>query len=563
MQRFGFAGWMILPLAAAVVLVWGSPLAPDLDLYLHLKTGELISAAHRLPKGDLFTFTSTGVPDEVHSWLSQVIFFQVFQHAGTTGLKLLNVALVFSTLLLVFFYVGRATKQWGFAACLAAWALLVHHDLQVLRPLLFGEFFFALFSLWLLCEVKPLTVPRLAGALGVAFLWANLHGSVLLVVPLFCFHALAVGLNHWLFPPSQKQIPWWSLLSPILALGVICLNPNGPRIFKTALQISEVGHLSGIWEWRSGWPFELREQFPPPSHLWIGLSARHLWLWVGTPLLFFRLFQWEKKQGVLRLYRVVVSLFCLIMAIGALRHTAYLPASLALGSFELWALVRWPRLSLRGQNLSWLAALVAILFAGRFYESGFALTSVTESVRFLRAAGVEGKILNFPGWGSYLLYSLYPKVHIACDRRLLVNRAYYEKEHAQTQAYGGLVLADLVKSYPTSDLVMMHSSIALIELLGAKDWMLVYENNEVAIALKRSEANAKNLEGITQYYQARKIPFDPTLGFSPALALRAAPAWVSENLETVDWGWFADRQKKKDFEAQTENYMRRLKTAKG
>jgi hypothetical protein len=220
------------------------------------------------------------------------------------------------------------------------------------------------------------------------------------------------------------------------------------------------------------------------------------------------------------------------------RHTAYLifPAAfLAENLFSFFVSNPLSRFQ-RRYEWQWAFLATALLFIFPVYESGYVLPSVKKSTDFLEEADVKGNLFNFPGWGSYLLYRLYPKIKIAYDRRLWIHRNYFNLEHEQTENYGGLILNELVAKLPEADIAMFHSQISLPKALGEKEWLLIFENNEVSIALRKSAKNSENLVRVMAYYRSRGVPFDPEKGFDLKNAFRFAPDWVMSHQEGVAWG---------------------------
>ena len=63
------------------------PKFEDPDFYWHLKTGELIVTTAQLPWHDVFTYTNSGNAWVLSEWLSQVIFYLLYQQTGLTGVE--------------------------------------------------------------------------------------------------------------------------------------------------------------------------------------------------------------------------------------------------------------------------------------------------------------------------------------------------------------------------------------------------------------------------------------------------------------------------------------------
>ena len=64
------------------------------DIGRHLKVGEIIWQTNEIPKTNLFSFTEPNSPFTNHHWLSEVIFYHIFNLGGFTSLILVKVFLV-------------------------------------------------------------------------------------------------------------------------------------------------------------------------------------------------------------------------------------------------------------------------------------------------------------------------------------------------------------------------------------------------------------------------------------------------------------------------------------
>src|SRR3989344_9096051 len=72
------------------------------DIGRHLKVGEIIWQTKEIPKTNLFSFTESDFTFINHHWLSEVMFFGIFNVAGFTGLILFKAFLALTAFLLLF-----------------------------------------------------------------------------------------------------------------------------------------------------------------------------------------------------------------------------------------------------------------------------------------------------------------------------------------------------------------------------------------------------------------------------------------------------------------------------
>src|SRR5438093_582398 len=79
-------------LAAAAALVLAFFLCftalPAHDLWWQMKAGEVIAAARRVPRRDLFGWPSAGAPWVVHEWLADLALYAAYRHLPSWALVL-------------------------------------------------------------------------------------------------------------------------------------------------------------------------------------------------------------------------------------------------------------------------------------------------------------------------------------------------------------------------------------------------------------------------------------------------------------------------------------------
>jgi hypothetical protein len=155
-------------------------LLSDCDTGWHIRTGEWIVANHRVPAGDIFSFSKTGDPWFAWEWLSDVVFAWLNGHGGLQAVVLFAIFLLALTFALLFKLLRRKSSPFVAIAItmLAAAGSSIH---WLARPHLFTLLFLVLFYAALERVREGRT--RLAGIpylviLPVAtILWTNLHGG--------------------------------------------------------------------------------------------------------------------------------------------------------------------------------------------------------------------------------------------------------------------------------------------------------------------------------------------------------------------------------------------------
>ena len=231
--------------AAALVFAAG-PLWHT-DFWSHLRYGEVIAAAGRLPDRDPLTPFAAG-PPAAGAWLSQLSYHGLIRLGGPLagGVELVRLAHLLAglaTLGLLALALRRAGATAGWAAAGAALlAALIPGSLAVQRPQLLV---LPLFAAVLVALSRPTPTRRaVAWVPLVLLLWANLHGS------------FAVGLGivtlRLLGKLAERDEPAARRLAQMLLLAVAaaCVNPVGPAVFAESVRYAGHPNLRTLAEWQ-------------------------------------------------------------------------------------------------------------------------------------------------------------------------------------------------------------------------------------------------------------------------------------------------------------------------
>lgn len=145
----------------------------DLDIWLHLKAGEVILQNKAVPTNDIFSYTIQGKPWVDHEWLFQVLVYWIFSGWQADGLIFLE-SMILVLAFLVLFALGRrsmrSSPEAALLLLLTAYASTVRFNI---RPEIFSLLFFAIYlyvlKFWPGRKSAYLIIP-------VQILWVNLHG---------------------------------------------------------------------------------------------------------------------------------------------------------------------------------------------------------------------------------------------------------------------------------------------------------------------------------------------------------------------------------------------------
>ena len=239
--------WIVVALAAAIVLFSASRTVADPDLWWHLRVGNDILDTGDVTGDDTYSYLSGDVPWMNHEWLAESLFAAVWRAGGEPALVLLKMAVAMA----VAWLVGR--RLWRSGVSLLAASLVTVTGVIGMLPTL-GSVRPQIFTILLVVVVLLLLDrPIAAGARArwwipaLVALWINLHGGVILGVAL-------VGL--WLLVEmlAARRIDVTSgLLLAATGAALVC-NPYGetlPRFIASASlprpELSEWAPLALGW----------------------------------------------------------------------------------------------------------------------------------------------------------------------------------------------------------------------------------------------------------------------------------------------------------------------------
>ena len=197
--------WVVVVLATPVIAAFLATV-PAADLAYQVRAGQLMLTGGEILRSDVFTFTVTGEPWLNQQWFAQLLFAGVYRVGGWDLLAAAYAGLMAAAFGLLFLACRRAGAALQVAALLTIAGFWVARQNLSFRPQLLGVALFAL-TLWILASRNER--PRVLFLLpGITLLWANVHGSFVLV-------PLVVGLT-WL--EDRRESP--ARARTLVAVGV-------------------------------------------------------------------------------------------------------------------------------------------------------------------------------------------------------------------------------------------------------------------------------------------------------------------------------------------------------
>lgn len=211
----------------------------DNSLFTHIATGRLILDSG-IPKSDPYSFTATGTPWVVQSWLASTIYALVEVVGGVAGIRILMGVLTAALVWLVWLLTDKARSLIPRVIILGL-VVAVGTTVWSPRPLLFGLIFCAITLLALDGRLSPWLL------LPVMSLWVNIHGSFPLGIALILAVLAGTHLDKEDVTTELRCLRW--------ALGGVLIgavNPLGPILILFPVKlISRQEMLGHIVEWQS------------------------------------------------------------------------------------------------------------------------------------------------------------------------------------------------------------------------------------------------------------------------------------------------------------------------
>ncbi len=457
----------------------------DADLWGHVRFGQDLLAAGRLPQTDAYSYLSAGQPWINHEWLAEVLFALAFNLAGPPGLIVLKTAL---SLLLLGLVLGQLMRS-GLDVLLSGVVLLLASllclpGLNTVRPQLFS--YLGVLAVLLLLRQAEAGRVRLLWGLPVVFaLWANLHGGFLAgLAIMLTWSVVELGsllLRERRVSALMERVPRTILGATLASIVAILANPYGIGLPLFLLRTATVPRP------------EIAEWVPLPL-----LSQEGL---IYLMLLAIALFGLLGSRRPRSAARMAVLLGLAIAPLTAIRHLPLFAVGVAVltGDHLVDAVERWlPGCASASRLLParlWSLSLAfgvagALLLAALPHFRCVRLERTTgfdfpvRAVALMKEAGVRGNLAVHFDWGEYVLWHLAPQIRVSVDGRretLYADDVYEENVRLRLGGEGW----DAVLDRPQTDLALVSKRYPGFALLRARSgWELAYEDSVCALFVR-------------------------------------------------------------------------------
>jgi len=453
------------------------------DVWWNMAVGRELLSTFRFITHDPFTFTVTGSPWVPHSYLSGIVFYLVYQAGSTGGLIGLRVLLVLATFALLLRLLKNAGIPLAYAVPLVLVGVLTVHSRFLVRPHLFEYLFLVLLTGWLLGQKERAGLRFYGPPALMQIIWVNCHSSFYIgpiIVLLFllgeALSLLTGGASLTKAAPAKPRLR--KLLFLFLVMSAASLvNPHPAEFILQPLN-GEQRALINLYtlEWLSPFNPALKQgALHPYYEIFLVFSAAAILLG-----LFRR-----------RFTTVLVAGLFLVLSLKAHRFRAELVlTSLPLILVEL----RDARfLSVLGEKLSKrfgapvvravfalvLSSILILTAADRFMLKGGVDDRQPErALEFMQKEDVAHRPYHPIGYGSYLLWRLYPERQSFIDGRNFSPALYRDFMACQTNVAG---FERVVRQYNIDSFLLPgpeRSDVGMSNLHTAlnrfDEWALVY-----------------------------------------------------------------------------------------
>jgi hypothetical protein len=448
----------------------------DPDWWWHLHTGRLIWQGHAIPATDNYSYTNAGRPWVVHEWLFEVLTYLGYRALGYAGLTAAMGLIVVATYTLHYLLLRALGVGRVLAGALTLWTHMLAHPGIGMRAHLFSYLFLSV-ELWCLYLYRSGHRRALWLFPPLTLLWVNLHGAWIMGLGTLALFIL----GEWLNARSRREA---TSLRPALAalaaaVAAVAINPQGVRLYLFPFEFigADSATMKYVQEWQA-------PNFHELTGFAFGLTVMALvLLGLRRPRFDYTLALWTLAFTYLGFSAVRhIPLFALVvMPIIAQQ----LPVS--------W---RGPGRPHRENTLTgavnWLVALVAVGVVAavmlakpttQVRREPNVATYPTAAVGYLRAHSEGGNLLNFDGWGGYLIEQLGPTRQVFIDTRVdFYGRPFIEEYLTVTELKPGW--KGVLRRYDVAQ-VLLPPDAPLVALLREDPaWRVVLEDKDEVLLVR-------------------------------------------------------------------------------
>ncbi len=449
---------------AAELMVFASVIAcfsrAQSDTYWHLAAGRAMSQSGRVMLLDEFSHTNYGAPWPNYEWLSEVVFYQIYQWGGMPLLTALCALLAIGSFVLAWRLTRGPIVD---RVLLLALVLPLVTPGWSLRPQLFSLFFLPA-AMHIVLQKRYLILPPLFA------LWANLHGAVAL--------GMVVLVADFMTAVVSRTNRLRSAAFVVLSFGATLLTPLGASFWPEIWRSVNRSRVNMITEW-----------MPP------GLTVGYALFWLmAAALVWLIVTRWQYLERREDRTVVVLAVLLLVLALRASRNVVPfgLMATPAI-SILLWRrdVRRHPvNLPVNYVGTTVRAALFAVSLAAALlvvYQRWTTTPQPADWAPMSRQAamairGCPGPIYNQYDVGGFIIWFV-PEQKVFLDSRQ--DPYPHQLMKAQREATNPIALHELLARYHVRCAVLGSDSRE-VPALRALGWTESYRDRQWAVMTARA-----------------------------------------------------------------------------
>jgi cytochrome b subunit of formate dehydrogenase len=493
-----------------VVMLAFSPmhgaLLRDADIGWHIRTGEIILATGAVPRTDPFSYTRQGAPWCAWEWLYDVSISVIHRLSGMNGVVFFTAAVIALTFALLFHFVLRRSGNLLLAAALTLLAVATAQVHMLARPHVVS-WLFALLWIEILCRFEEGEHFALAWLPLLMVLWVNLHGGFVLGLTLLGIFAFASFLSTMAAPQKDDRRKITLLAGTLVTcLLATLLTPYGYRLPVHVYQyLSDSFLMNRI------------DEFASPNFHFAVYGYFELFILMGMVSVALGRERVSAAGWLTLLFSIQAGLYAVRnIPISAILMTEILGPPLALAvSPSAKTAPRWLasllstgrsisdntsqlEAGLRGHGLLWIflaGSVLLLLNGGRISSKQLIATHFDEksfpvkAVDFVAQREIRDHLFSTDAWSGYLIYTLYPQVHVYFDDRHDFYGSAFIKEYAKA-FLGTREWREPLDLYQVKWALLPADSPLSSLLRESRDWHVDYEDN-LAVVFSRPSGSGE------------------------------------------------------------------------
>lgn len=525
----------------SLVIILASSRIWDLDIWMHLKTGKYILENFKIPKTDIYSYTSEGHPWFNSDWLFGVVAYLFYKIGNLPSLVILKIIIFLFVFSFLFYFISKQSHNYILSLFLLFFTILVCKERIVERPEMFS-FLFVLIYLYIIYKFRKENTKLIWFLLPLQLLWTNFHIFAVLGIVFLWIYILTEYIN------LKISLPWeWNKSSVmdmekfkvLLCVGLwaiifTTINPWGIKIFSE--YFSSFNFMHKHLDIFPGGIVELRPPFIEEGIFNLRLIYYKILILISQ--ISFLLNYRKINLGNLFLY--FIFLYASIIAVRnvALFSIVSIPIITEnLVSFYqrnehlfkeryLWEKNFIKGFFFLGVILGCIYFILETIFSsftmdGKVeYRVGFKKESPIHpksAIDFILKNNIQGNGFNNFGFGGYFIWRAWPKLKVFVDGRTGV----YDEDHLLFYADVFLypyLFDQLVNDYKINYFLLdiNSSNVLLNRLMKDSNWALVYFDANALVFVKNSQ---ENKEVIEKY----KIDFNNWQDPEPEIEIKTFP----------------------------------------